>query len=72
MELPGVRTIRRSPMPKPCRRTLKRLNALFRSAWFFFRILGRRDYDGRMGVGHSLYCSRVIFDMWMGRLDAKS
>jgi len=46
---------------------MKRFKATIRAVWFFFRVLWRREYIGRVGIGESLHCSGVIFDLWMGR-----
>jgi len=48
---------------------IRRLKASLRAGAFFFRIIGRTDYVGRVGIGHAIHCSGVIFDLWMGRFD---
>lgn len=49
----------------------KRIEASCRAVHFFFRILWRQDYEGRNSIAESLYCSGVIFDMWMDRLGGR-
>lgn len=58
----------RYPMHHDITKMKKILKALYRAVHFFCRVLWRKDYDGRCSVGETLYCSGVVYDLWMDRL----